>query len=324
MNPAQPDASPPRVVTAPLEQADLPQAERILRMAFGSFLGVPEPATFWSDRDYIYSRWRAPHVAAVGAKLDGRLVGSGFVTRWGSFAFCGPLTVDVEQQEKDVGQALLAARMALLEAWGVRSAGLFTFAGSAKHLALYQKFGFHARFLTAIMSRALPAEAAATVDWSRYGALSESGRMDAVAACARLTDQLYQGLDLSDEIKAVNDQGLGDTVLLRDAGGMAGFAVCHHGPRSEAGADSCFVKFAAVRDAPSARQDCQLLLDACEALGRDAGMPTLLAGVNLVHQEAYQDLVARGYRTVIQGVAMHRFNDPGYCRPGVYMLGDWR
>ena len=53
-------------------------------------------------------------------------------------------------------------------------------------------------------------------------------------------------------------------------------------------------------------------------------MPNLLIGVNLAHQEAYEELVARGYRTVIQGVAMHRHNDPGYCRPGVYILNDWR
>jgi hypothetical protein len=35
-------------------------------------------------------------------------------------------------------------------------------------------------------------------------------------------------------------------------------------------------------------------------------------------------LVGRGFRTAIQGVAMHKDNDPGYCRPGAYIIDDWR
>lgn len=61
------------------------------------------------------------------------------------------------------------------DAWGTRDTGLFTFAHSAKHVALYQKFGFHARFLTAIMSA--PAQRAETlVGWSHYSALSDAAK----------------------------------------------------------------------------------------------------------------------------------------------------
>ena len=45
---------------------------------------------------------------------------------------------------------------------------------------------------------------------------------------------------------------------------------------------------------------------------------------NMARHEAYRHLVARGFRTKIQGVAMHKNNDPGYCRPGVYIIDDWR
>ena len=85
-------------VIGPLAERDLPEAERIFRLAFGTFLGVPEPETFWSDRDYVYGRWRAPHVAALGATLNGRLVGSNFATRWGSVGFFGPITVRADLQ----------------------------------------------------------------------------------------------------------------------------------------------------------------------------------------------------------------------------------
>jgi hypothetical protein len=53
-------------------------------------------------------------------------------------------------------------------------------------------------------------------------------------------------------------------------------------------------------------------------------MPKVLAGANMARHEAYRHLVARGYRTEIQGVTMHRDNDPGYSCPGVYVLDDWR
>ena len=53
-------------------------------------------------------------------------------------------------------------------------------------------------------------------------------------------------------------------------------------------------------------------------------MPNLLAGVNLAREEADRHMVARGFRTEIQGVTMHRLNDWGYSRPGLYVLDDWR
>jgi GNAT superfamily N-acetyltransferase len=310
-------------VVGALAESDLPEAQQIFRLAFGTFLGVPDPETFWSDRDYLYGRWRAPHVAAFGAKSDGRLVGSNFATRWGSVGFFGPITVNPTLQEGGIGQALLARTMDQFDAWGTTHTGLFTFAHSAKHVALYQKFGFHARFLTAIMSApARPVQT--TTGWSRYSALSDAEKAAALRATREVTDTLYPGLDLSDEIRATHDQDLGDTVLVQGAAGLAAFAVCHYGPRSEAGADTCFIKFGAVRDTKSAEQDYLRLLDACEALAVAVGMPNVLAGANLARHEAYQHLVTRGFRTAIQGVAMHRDNEPGYCRPGVYIIDDWR
>jgi hypothetical protein len=163
-----------------------------------------------------------------------------------------------------------------------------------------------------------------TAGWSRFSQLSEARHQGALRSCRDAADTLYPGLDLTEEIKATHAQGLGDTVLLEDSNGIAAFAVCHYGPRSEAGADNCFIKFGAARDGPSAEHDFSRLLDACEALAGAVGMPTLLAGANMARHEAYRHLVARGFRTAIQGVAMHRHNDPGYCRPGVYVLDDWR
>ena len=315
------DASQP--VVGALTDKDLADAARICGLAFGIFFGVPDPKTFWHDRDMVYGRQRAAHVAALGATLDGKLVGSNFATNWGSVGFFGPLSVRPDLQESGIGRALVAQTMAQFDAWGTRHVGLFTFAHSAKHIALYQKYGFSARFLTAIMSAPVtPRQSAA--GWSRFSALSEAQQQEALRSCRDVTDTLYPGLDLTGEIRATHAQGLGDTVLVEGDSGIAAFAVCHYGPRSEAGADCCFIKFGAVRDGPSAGQDYLRLLDACGALAVAVGMPKLLAGANMARHEAYRHLVDRGFRTEIQGVAMHRHNDPGYCRPGVYIIDDWR
>jgi ribosomal protein S18 acetylase RimI-like enzyme len=141
-----------RPAVARLQEKDLPEAARIVRVAFGSFLGAPDPETFWADRDYVYGRHPAAHVASFGATLEGKLVGSNFATHWGSVGFFGPLTVRPDLQEQAIAQALLAKTIEQFDTWKTRHAGLFTFADSTKHIALYQRFGFYARFLTAIMS----------------------------------------------------------------------------------------------------------------------------------------------------------------------------
>ena len=128
---------PGTTVVASLKETDLPEAERIFRVAFGTFLSVPEPETFWSDRDYIYGRWRAPHVAALGATRDGQLIGSNFITKWGTVGFFGPITVRPDLQEQGTAKALLAGTVEQFDVWGTTHSGLFTFAQSAKHVALY-------------------------------------------------------------------------------------------------------------------------------------------------------------------------------------------
>jgi GNAT superfamily N-acetyltransferase len=317
----KPPASDPAI--AALSEKDLPEAARIIRVAFGTFLGAPDLETFWTDRDYAFGRHRAPHVAAFGATLDGKLVGSNFAVNWGSFGFFGPLSVLPDLQERGIARALLGRTMEQFDAWGTRQIGLFTFAQSPKHIALYQKHGFYARFLTALM--AAPARRAQTKSgWSRFSALTKSQQEDALRSCRDVAESIYPGLDLTDEIRTTQAQGLGDTVLVEGAGGLAAFAVCHYGPKSEAGADMCFVKFGAVRDGASAERDFLRLIAACENLAADVGMPNVLAGANMARHEAYRLLVDRGYRTAIQGVAMHRGNDPGYCRPGAYVIDDWR
>jgi GNAT superfamily N-acetyltransferase len=311
------------VVIRALAEADVPEAERIIHRAFGTFFGVPDLDNFWFP-PYAHTRFGAEHIAAFAAERDGELLGSNFATRWGSVGFFGPLSTRPELWDAGIGQRLVAAVSDQFEAWGTRHAGLFTFAQSAKHVGLYGKFGFHPRFLTAIM--AAPAQpAGAAQRWSRYSDLPEAQRMDVENATREVTEQLYEGLDLREEIRTVFARELGDTMLLWDGDSrLAGFAICHCGPASEAGDGVCFVKFGAVRPGPGADERFVALLDACAGLALAKGMTSVVAGVNTAREEAYRAMLGRGLRTQIQGVTMHRPNEPGYSRPGLFVLDDWR
>lgn len=64
------------VSVRPMQEADLVEARRIFRVAFGTFLGMPDPEAFGADREYIFTRWRANPEAALVADVKGMLAGS--------------------------------------------------------------------------------------------------------------------------------------------------------------------------------------------------------------------------------------------------------
>jgi hypothetical protein len=84
------------------------------------------------------------------------------------------------------------------------------------------------------------------------------------------------------------------------------------------------VKFGAIRPGPRASEHFERLLDACEALAATQGVARLIAGMNIGRHEAYRQMIRRGFRTDLQGVAMQRGNEAGYNRPGVFLIDDWR
>jgi GNAT superfamily N-acetyltransferase len=172
-------------------------------LAFGTFLGLPEPVSFIGDADYVRTRYHGDPSAALVAEIDGRIVGSNFALRWGSVGVFGPLSVHLELWDKGVAKRLLEETMNIFAKWQIRHAGLFTFARSAKNVRLYKKLGFRPRFLTAIMSKPVSLqsiheqEPPMDVKCTRHSELTSSlNRQKAIEACRDLTDELYSGLDL--------------------------------------------------------------------------------------------------------------------------------
>jgi GNAT superfamily N-acetyltransferase len=304
-----------------LKKDEVEEADRILRLAFGTFLGVPNPLDFMGDRHFLTPRWRSSHVKVLAARDAGRLIGSNVGTRWGSFGFFGPLTVLPEYWERGVAQRLLEGTMTIFERWGVRHTGLYTFAQSTKHSALYQKFGYWPRYLTAIMTG--PSEARGAEAPMVLSSLKKGQREQAIRACGRLTHKIDKGLDLTGEIRALLAQRAGDVVLRYTGTVLDGFAVCLQGPGSEGGEKTCYVKFGAARGGAGAGERFDRLLAACEGFA-SSRRATIEAGVNLAREDAYRRMRSRGYRVAAQGVAMQRPHIDGFNRADAYVIDDWR
>lgn len=303
----------------PLRESDLNEAKRIFHLAFGTFLGLPDPMQFFPDRNYVRGRYFTNPEGALGAEVGGKLIGANFVTNWGSVSFFGPLCVHPEFWELGIAQQLLRATIEIMEKQQTRHAGLTTFPHSTKHVHLYQKFGFWPRFLTTVMSKSVhPAKQA--VSSTQFSDLSAGQQTECLTASRELTDELYRGLDLRHEIQMVASQKLGDTIFVWENSRLVAFAVCHVGSGTEAGNDVCYVKFGAARTTRSF----ELLIEACEAFAIRNGLSRMEAGVNMGRQDAYQRMQAHGFRPEGQGVIMHKPNEPGYCRPDAYVMDDWR
>lgn len=311
------------VLVRPLQEADIPAADRIFREAFSKFLGIPDPLDFTRDAAMLATRWRADPAAPLGAFLDDALVGSCFVTRWGSFGFIGPVTVRPDLWDKGAAKQLVARAVAFLEDSGIRQQALFTFAGSPRHIALYQKFGFWPQHLTPVMAKSVPA-GAPTDRVPGYSKLSAVERARCLAQCGEITDAVFPGLNVEREIRSIAEQRLGETLLYHDERGLAGFACCHVGAGSEAGSGTTFVKFAAVRPDEGAAEGFARVLDLCEALAAESRCETVVAGVNAARHRAYRQMLDRSFRIMTSGVAMMRPNAPAFNRPDCFVIDDLR
>ena len=311
------------VLIRPLEERDLDVAERIMRLAFGTFVRAPDPIKVFGDCDYVRSRFAAEPSWGFVAECDGEVVGSNFAIRWGSFGFFGPISVRHDLWDQGIARRLMEPVVDLFDTWQVREAGLCTFPDSTKHVGLYQKFGFWPQHLTPVMAKSV-SPASATRALSTYSAIPNGDRPAILSACRDVTSAIFDGLDVQQEIRKTDAQALGDTVLLYNDSELAGLAVCHCGAGEAWFASECFIKFGAVRPGPDAADLFEQLVDACEQLAGERGLERVIACVSAARHDAYRRLLARGYRAYLHAVDMIRPNAQGFLRPDAYVIHDLR
>ena len=309
------------ITLRPMEPSDIAEAERVFRLAFGTWFGVPDPMQFRGDAMLFAPRlWSYPDGGTLACR-DGRIVALCFASNWGSFAVLGPVAVLPDYWRHGVARRVAAATLDLFARWHAPLAGLFTFPQSPLHLRLYQSFDFWPRALCPVMGKEVsahePVAGAILLATSR-------DRASLAAQCRELAGSLYPGLDLGREIAVVLEHGLGDVIALTEDSRVAGFAICHAGAGSEAGTQLVYVKFAMARPGAGAGERLARLVGACEAFAAARGVRKITAGVSTGRIGAYRLLSELGFRIELPGIQMHRPWGPGWDGPDDWVLDDWR
>jgi len=319
-----------------LREDDLDDADTILRLSFGTFMGLDDPMSFFGDSDFVRSRYTTDPNSAFAIEIDGNLVGSNFVTDWGSVGFFGPLSIHPTYWNKGIAKHLIIPVLERLAKLEIQYAGLFTFAQSPKHVYLYQKYDFWPRFLTSIMTKTITEKNdEKRLELSqkhekphdvRFTEIRNDVKSLVLDDCKYLTNGIFPGLDLQKEILAVDSQKLGDTILLYDPSGnkLTGIAICHYGKGTEAGSNVCYIKFAAISTNNNSHSNFVRMLDSVESMALEKGIFKITAGSNMERHLAYKAMINYGFKSEFQGVSMHKGNKQGYNTPSTFIIDDWR
>jgi hypothetical protein len=212
--------------------------------------------------------------------------------------------------------------------------GAVTYPTSAKHLALYHKFGYKPKSLTAVMSRtldragaraALPkavVKGALTV--RRFSSLEETKKKAALGRFHRITNGVCRGLELAKEVEIVDGLALGDTLLLERGAELVGFAIYHSPGVSEAPTGALYVKYLAIDRRQRKAEHLEHFVGAIEDLAQELGLPRVIVPVYLRYWLAYSTLVKCGYQVDFTMVRMQKGKPEDYEDPVDLVLDDWR
>jgi predicted N-acetyltransferase YhbS len=328
----------PKVQVRRVRKGDLAKVKDVLEQSFGDFLERQlgtRPRQAFNGAQYVHHRWlMEPWGCFVAEEDSAKIVGAALAVTWGTLGLLGPVAVLTHYHNQRIAQQLMRAVQEFFDENKATIHGAVTYPTSAKHLALFHKFGYRPKALTAVMSRALdrsggrpvapkpPLKSALTV--RRYSTLEETRKKTALGRFHRLTNGLCRGLDLSKEVEIVDGLALGDTLLLERGGELVGFAIYHTPGVSEAPTGSLYVKFLAVDRRHRKVEHLEQFVTAIEELAQEQGIARVILPVYLRYWLAYSTLVKCGYQVDFTMVRMQKGKPEDYEDPADLLLDDWR
>jgi GNAT superfamily N-acetyltransferase len=267
--------------------------------------------------------WRyAIEGAGAGAVLwrtdRGTIAAFNIAHRSGVEGWMGPLAVTPEVQARGLGRAVVEWGIEHLRILHCDVIGLETMPRTMDNIGFYSRIGFVPGPLTITLSLDAATSDASVTLLSRLPVLD---RNDVIDECAELTRRMRAGYDFTREIRLTEALTIGDTVIVRRAGAVSGFAVCHTAPLVEGrGRDETRVlKFVAQTDA-----DALTLVADLAAYARQSATRRVALRVQGDATRLYTALVARGARVRWTDLRMTMASSAEPAQPGDgVMLSNW-
>ena len=248
------------------------------------------------------------------------LVAFNIAHRSGAEGWMGPLAVRSDRQTLGLGKVIVQAAIAWLEQQHVRTIGLETMPRTVDNIGFYSRLGF----LPSCLTMTLAGEAQARGGRTRFiqlGELEGEERRTALAACrAGLVDAGLEA-DYTRELELTVQLGLGDALLLGQAGSLPGFALYHSAPLAEARPSDELRVLKLFARTP---EDFERLVGALETCAARQRKRRVTIRCQAAFAETYQTLVRRGYRVRWTDLRMylHGYPEPT-LPPGTVLFSNW-
>jgi GNAT superfamily N-acetyltransferase len=329
----------PKVQIRRVRKGDLSKVRDVFEQSFGDFLERQlgtRPRQAFNGAQYVHHRWLMEPWGCFVAEEDGaKIVGAALAVTWGTVGLLGPVAVLTHYHNQTIAQQLIRAVQEFFEENKATVHGAVTYPTSPKHLALFHKFGYKPKSLTAVMSRALDRAAGRPVATKapmakgslavrRFSELEETKKKAALARFHRVTNAICRGMELAKEVEIVDGLALGDTLLLERGAELIGFAVYHAPGVSEAPTGSLYVKYLAIDPRHRKVEHLEQFVAAVEDLALEQGLSRVILPVYLRYWLAYSTLVKCGYQVDFTMVRMQKGKPEDYEDPADLVLDDWR
>ena len=239
--------------------------------------------------------WRYAIEDADGGALVWRderddIVAFNVVHRSGVEGWMGPLAVRPDHQGLGLGKDIVRAGMDWLREANARVIGLETMPRTMDNIGFYSGLGFLPGKLTMTLTLDASSGDAPPLLMGRLGV---SDREAALEGCRELVSSLLPGYDFTRELAITDRLGLGDTVILRSADRITGYALCHSVPLVEGRAREELRVLKLVLDREA---DLPPMVRALTAFARRSGTRRVAFRVQTEYLDAYRRLIALGGR----------------------------
>jgi hypothetical protein len=211
----------------------------------------------------------------------------------GAEGWMGPLAVRPDRQSGGVGKRIVFEATEWLRAEGATTIGLETMPRTVENIGFYGKLGFVPQHLTITMTMTTDVE---RKDVGKsivcLGDLTGALRSAVMERCRERLHRSAPNYDFTREFALTYELGIGDTVVLEEAGQVRGFALWHSVPLTGDGPGD---ELRLLKLFADSIETFEWIVIAAEQCAVDLGVPRVAIRCQTAFSGAFRKLVDLGY-----------------------------